>query len=293
MTVQEEVTHATNRGVDYTKCSNETISWALASLSYRERDVLPLIMAIFKGFKGRFWSYNTGSQFHGLIYDSTQGRIWQINRGTDGDGRIGKIKSWLYDLNIFTGKDGVHNGFQKLGDRAFNETKEYLIDFDTIIHTGHSQGAGVAPYVACLSAENLKGYESIFFHTFAPPPTGTSIFAARMNEHIENGNIEGTLFINPDDPIASKNLRDADSLLLDGVDVGNLAILPDVNLYDRRLTRKLLNHSCAQYNASYSLWLAKTVGATSLDGRRLFGPRFVIPYEDYKLVTLLSDLIIN
>lgn len=277
---------------DFTRCSIETISWVLSAISYDEARISQIVSELFRGFKSRFWSHKRLSHFYGVVYDEKTGRIWDVNRGTDGDGPIGNLWSWLYDIDVFKGREGVNKGFKRLGDTSFNNVKQYLKHFQTIIHTGHSQGAGVAPYKACLSIENLWLYERVYFLTFAPPPTGNGVFAKRVNEYIAEGILSGTLFINPGDPIASKNLRDEDAVLLNGVDVGNLAILPDINLHDRG-PLALLNHSCGQYHASYGLFIEEDAGKHSNNGRLLFSPTYHVPFEDKKLLAVVSRLIIN
>lgn len=280
---------------DFRQCSLDTKAWALASLIYREEDMMQLVRAIFPTWTSRFWTTRNGSHFFGVVLDTEAGVAYQVNRGTGGFNLIGKIASWMYDARIFKCKGGIHRGFAALGDDVFDTTKEILCEFPIIIHTGTSQGAGVSNYVACLSCENLRPGTWVRSIVFASPPTGDHRFASRVNRHICGGNLECRIYINPQDPIASKKLRDEHSLFLNGVDAGDIMVLPDINKFDWG-PLSLNNHSCSQYNAAYALWLSGSSRTQEDEPERGIyrgHPHFVARDEDHKLVALLSGLLVN
>lgn len=277
---------------DFNNCSVDLKAWAFSCLSYRERDVSELIRIIFNRCVTRFWSTRLGSHFHGVVIDKDSEAVFQVNRGTDGYNALGKLASWMYDLRIFKNREGVHSGFAALGSEAFAVAYDYLREFPMIIHTGHSQGAGVALYNAGLSCKYINNNSWVRFITFAAPPTGDHRFAGKMRKYMKQGRLSGKIHINPQDPIASKKLRDSSKIFLNGEDVGRIVILPDINNYDRGLG-SLFNHSCEQYNAALSLWLNEPVDRGFEDDRLQRGPAFSPKEEDRNLLTLLSTLIEN
>jgi hypothetical protein len=271
----------------------DTKAWALASLVYREDDMLQLVRLLFPTWTSRFWTTHNGSHFFGLVLDTEDGVAYQVNRGTGGYNFIGKLASWMYDVRIFKNRGGVHKGFAKLGDDVFNTVKDYLNEFPIIVHTGTSQGAGVSNYVACLSCENLKAHTRVQSIVFASPPTGDKRFAERAKRHIDSGKLECRIYVNPQDPIASKKLRDQTSIFLNGVDAGDIMVLPDINRCDRG-PLSLVNHSCSQYNAAYTLWLAGYTTKEDEPDRRIYRKPFgFVRQYDYKLLALLTTLLIN
>jgi hypothetical protein len=241
--------------MDFSQCLPSTICWALSALSYDEDKVQTYIMELFSSFRTHFWSHDRGAQFHGVVIDEREGRIFHVHRGTDGFDKIGNLRSWLTDLRIFTGDDGVHNGFQRYGDRAFDEAKRYLENYNDIFITGHSQGSGVGQYDCCLCVENLT-LSHVEANLFAVPPCFNQTGADRFNAHLRSGLLSCNRFVNPNDPIAASWLRNKHALVLNGCDVGKEIVLPDITLFDLGPV-EFLNHSCAQYNASYGLWLAQ------------------------------------
>lgn len=225
---------------------DSTVSWILAGLSYDEDHIIDYVPKLLgEGYHSDFQGTGDGSHFYGIVTRKKTGEAWLVNRGTDGYDKLGNLKSWLYDTNIFAGDDGVHNGFQALGNRAFDDLKHYLWDCDKVYCTGHSQGAGVSPYQACLCVENITTLKHVHFDIFGAPPAGNDIFSKRVQNHIDNGMLSGNRFVNDDDPISSPILRQKDSILLNGVDVGSEIKLPKGVPYK---LAKPVNHSCRIYN---------------------------------------------
>jgi hypothetical protein len=199
--------------------SEKVIPWAFASLSYNEQQFSDYVQWVIPGSKFVIETFDRGAISFSLVMDKKNGRAWIVNRGTDGFDALGNIRSWLIDASIATSGDGVHNGFQMVGDKAFDFFKNDLENFDHIILCGHSQGAGVAPYEAVLCVENLT-LKSVIFFVYAAPPTGNQLFADRVNRCIDSGKLTGYRYVNPHDPIASEKLRNQNSSILNGVDVG-------------------------------------------------------------------------
>lgn len=295
ITVEEHKAMSEARGLDFRQCSLDTKSWALASLIYREDDMPQIVRSLFPTWTSRFWTTRNGSHFFGLVLDTDDGVAYQVNRGTGGYNFIGKIASWMYDARIFKNPGGIHKGFASLGDDVFDTTKEYLHEFPIVVHTGTSQGAGVSNYVACLSCENLRPNTWVRSIVFASPPTGDKRFAERVNRHIFSGNLECRIYINPQDPIASRKLRDQTSIFRDGVDAGDIIVLPDINRFDWG-PLSLNNHSCSQYNAAYALHLAGRNTKEDEPERNIYRkPLFPedVRQKDHALVALLAELLIN
>lgn len=253
--------------MDFTQCLPATISWVLSALSYDEEKVQMYVGELFPSFTTRFWAHDRGAQFHGIVMDDRTGRVFRVHRGTDGFDNLGNIRSWLTDLRIFAGSDGVHNGFQHYGDRAFNDAKRYLENYDTIYVGGHSQGSGVGQYECCLCVENLT-LKHVHADLFAVPPAFEAIGAARFNRHVGSGKLSCNRFVNRNDPIASPVLRG--DRFFKGVDVGEKQSLPDITKF-RLGPVEVLNHSCAQYNAAYALWLAGALKYKHLQDYLLLG----------------------
>lgn len=248
------------------------ISWLLSALSYDEQNIGDYITALLPGFKYHFKSHDRGSHFYGVVTDDSEGRAWQVNRGTDGYDKFGNAKSWINDLKICTGDDGVHDGFQMLGDTVFDNFKKILENYDYLYITGHSQGAGVSPYVACLCAENLT-IKHCQFDTFAVPPTGTPVFKKRVDDHLSSGKMSGCRYNTFADPITSFWIRK----LFNGADVGEEFILPKIIRYQLG-PANAINHSCAIYNASMITHFA------------MIGDHH---YEDYKMFGEIARRIVN
>ncbi len=233
------------------------ISWSLAALSYDEDNIIDNIKELFPKFKPHFKANNEHkSHFYGVVIDEENKRCFVVSRGTDGDKTLrGNLASWSYNANIIAGPDGVHNGFQKLGNDVINnqEFKNYFYKYNNrVIACGHSQGSGCSQYILCLLAENFPSVKEIKGYVFAAPPSGNQIFANRFKALEESGRISLDRYVTNRDPITSKFLRNTDSLLLNGVDVGNEIILPEMIKYDLKLAN-VLNHSTAIYNSGLML----------------------------------------
>ena len=256
-----------------------TISWVLSALSYDEVNIVEYATTLFgKGFNADFQGTKNGSHFYGIVIDKKEGRAWIVNRGTDGYNKRGNLRSWVrYNANIFTGSDGVHNGFQRLGDRSFDNIKHYLWDINTVFCVGHSQGSAVAPYQACLCVENITSIKHVHFDLFANPPTGNKMFKRRVVKHFKGGKMSGDRYVNKDDIISSPLLRKKNSILLNGVDVGNEIKLP-IFMRHKTLSTPFINHSCTTYNFLMFMLYAK------------MGYHHT---EDYELLVKVHDLIVN
>lgn len=262
--------------MDYSDCMPSTISWALSALAYDENRMVDHVQKLFPSFKTHCWSHDNGSHFHGVTIDPRI-RIWHWHRGTDGYDTLGKLESWFNNFCVGTGKDGTHNGMDRLAHHAFDDAKYYLEKYDYIYECGHSQGGGVAPLDACLCVENLTP-KHVHADLFSAPPCVTPTGAKRINMYIHNGMLSCNRYVMPGDPIASQALRMQRLPLLNGEDVGEEVILPD--LFVQRIgPGELLNHSCRVQNAAYMMLITKY--------------SFEPPAKDLKLLSKIHDWIVN
>ena len=209
----------------------ETVSLALSVLSYDEKNCQNIINNLFPKSVNRFWSFENGAQFFGLVYENTD-TVFQVNRGTDGYTWFSNLHSWFYNTNILTGPNGIHNGFEFLGNRVFDTIKEYLPRFKNIYFTGHSQGGSITPYLACLAVENLNNLDNIYFIGFETAPCFNQQGVSRIKNHINKGKVHGTLFTTPGDPIN----------IVGGVDAVPVIKMPDIILHNLGLV-EAINHS--------------------------------------------------
>lgn len=241
---------------------NSTITWALAALSYDEAKIITHILELFN-FRCKFQYDKNGKHFYGIALDDDNGRIYIVNRGTDGFNKIGNFESWMVNANMSTSGDGVHDGFQKAGDKVIDEFKNYIYNYDECFICGHSQGSGVTPYEACLVAENFKNIKKIHCDLFAAPPTGNQLFKDRFDSH---GNITCDRYITKGDPIYTPLFRNNYIDILAGKDVGTPIELPTIIGYDLKLAN-VVKHSSRIYNAGLMLRYAqnKDLGATMED----------------------------
>lgn len=279
-------------GLDFCRCKPELLSFAFAALSFMEEDVGLLISLIFKGCKSRWWKSNNGAHFHGIVYHESLGYVHQVNRGTDGDSIRGKLRSWASDANIFKTKLGAHKGFWKLAEKAKSFATEYLGYFDDLYFDGISQGAGVAPLVAFMYCDkDMKDTQNALCSTYATPPCGNEDFAFLMMDLMSRVALRNHIWINPQDPIASKKLRNAHSILLNGVDpVQKIYVLPDINKFDA-FPLNLLNHSPSQYAASLNLWM--NLDAEPVDTKVCKRPDIIYDRADRCLLNLLIMVLGN
>jgi hypothetical protein len=223
--------------------------WALASLCYDEYNFIDYISQIVPNAKFEMSIDKNGAHYYGWIGDKTTDTLHFVYRGTDGIDEFGNFKSWLTNANIFTSGDGVHNGFQKIGDSCFDKAKPHIYNYHIHRHYGHSQGGAEAQYGAVLSAENVSNLTLSQFIVFASPPAGNHLFGDRVNNLIRQNKLMGFRYVFPNDPITTKVLRNPSSSLLNGVDVGIECLLPNTLRYTDRPLFNLLAHSPQQYTA--------------------------------------------
>ena len=247
--------------IDISQVKPWLISWFLASLIYDEKNITEYVTNILR-MKCKFKGTDNGSEFYGVVIDEERGHAYLPYRGTDGYDSRGNFRSWANNFDIKTSGDGVEDGFQRCGDAHFNEFKHYLYGVETASLEGHSKGAGVVPYEACLCVENIRNL-TVTVDAFANPPTGNELFARRFNSHMEAGLISGHRWMHPGDPIASKLFR-CGIPPLNGVDVLPLVELPQLIRY-KLGPAGVVNHSCFLYNASISVMMNMDPSATGWD----------------------------
>jgi hypothetical protein len=130
------------------------------------------------------------------------------------------------------------------------------------------------------------------FIAFSGPPPGDARYASLVDSALKSGGLKGKLYVMPQDPVSSRKLRRQNSVFLDGVDVGDVILLPDINLYDGSRIVGLINHSGRQWNASLALFLGIPPGMRDFESRQI-SPSFVVSEEDRALISLLGVLIPN
>jgi hypothetical protein len=223
-----------------------TKAWAFAALAYDENKFVDHVFDLF-GLRAHVMHDKTFSYFAGVIPDEKENTLYIFNRGTDGANWIGNFESWARNFRVLTGGDGVHNGFQDLGNKVIDKFKEYIYRYDNIVISGQSQGAGVTPYEACLITENFRNVDHVHGFSFAAPPTGNKLFAQRCQGHIKNGAMTLKRYNNHGDPIDSEFLRGG---FLDAVDVGEEITLPRIIRFESTMSLRLIQHSNAVTNAA-------------------------------------------
>lgn len=226
-----------------------TKAWAFAALSYDEDKFIEYVRELFD-LNAHVLHDRRKTFFSGVVPDDKNGTLYVFNRGTDGADWIGNIQSWLNNFRVLTGPDGVHNGFQGIGDKVVDKFKSYIYKYKTVVISGQSKGAGVTPYECCIVAECFPNVDHIYGYSFAAPPTGNKIFAKRVKKHEDAGRIILKRYNNPGDPIDSSFLRNKKSPVFDGVDVGEEITLHPVIKFDQTLSLKLIKHSNSITNAA-------------------------------------------
>lgn len=224
------------------------LSWGLAALAYDIGNFESNVAFLFPEAEYHAFTEDEGSNFYGIVLDKSNYIAWIFIRGTGGKTWLGEMKSWLENLDHKHSGDGVYDGFQEVGNRVFDRVKMYLPLFRSAIITGHSKGAGVAPYVARLCAQNIAGLKYIHFDLFASPPTGNQMFADSLYPYFQNGRMTGDRYVS-DDIIYTDLLRNENSEFFNGVDVGTKIRLPKILNHDVGIVDDLMRHSPAIINA--------------------------------------------
>ena len=254
------------------------ISWGLTALSYDEDHYSEHVNFLLPGRKFHIKHADDGSHFYAIIIDEDIGKAWISIRGTDGKNFVGKLKSWLNNLNHRHSGDGVYDGFQKVGDNCFDAFKQYLWSVDDLVVCGHSQGAGEAPYVARLALQNISVLRSVHFDLWSAPPPGTEVFKSSLQTYFDIGRLTGDRYAD-DDVIYTKLLRNKDCDFFNGVDVGTRIQLPRILLHDVGIVENIMTHSPMVINAQMMQLFA--------------GDTLCRHIEDFKLLGGIGKRIVN
>lgn len=237
--------------INIDKIDSTIISWFLSALSYDEHHLGNYIECLFPDFKYYPFLNKHGDHFFGVVTDNKNGRAWQFNRGTDAFDPLGHLKAWIINLRVNDRNgDGIFDGIEEYGEKTFDETKKILEDYDVIYITGHSQGANKSQYVAVLCVENLT-VKHVHFDQFAAFPTGTKIFADRVNKHIDGGKLSGIRYSTFGEPLSNYDLREK----VKGVFAGEEVVFQPIIRYSLGPVN-ILNHSCTIYNAALMIHYA-------------------------------------
>lgn len=232
--------------------SQRTKNFICAALCYREDKVQELIYKVL-GLKSHWIAGHRGNSFYGVVLDPKNDTLIVVCRGTDGFDWIGKLQSWWRNARILTGSNGIHNGFEDLGNEIIEFIKPYLLKFKLIEFTGHSQGTGPSQYMLKVIGDFItKGQVTNVKHAhadiFAYAPCGDERFVAVIDRYKALGLISCDGWLTDGDPIGSEILRNEDSVLLDGVDICNKHMLPILVKYDLKVFNAA-KHSTKLYNA--------------------------------------------
>jgi hypothetical protein len=280
---------------DFRMCHIDVQAWAFASLIYRKEDFITLVRSLFRSYTVRQWSSKHGSMAGAIVYDWDHDQAFFVARGTDGDDILGSIRSWLYDLQVAKNKDGGHSGFASVSRQMMRSLPVGRTPRN-VYFTGTSMGAAVSVHNAFSYFKKNTQSANIRFISFSGPPPGDEHFAELVNNYLQDpkgdAHFSGRLYVMPQDPVSSKKLRRQNSVFLDGVDIGELVLLPDINLYDGNVLTGLINHSGRQWNACLGLWMNIPPDTTD-DKGRLMSPFFMPSETDRALITLLGFLISN
>lgn len=237
--------------INIEKIDSTIISWLLSSLSYDEHNFKDYVELLLPGFKCHRFLNDHGDHFYGVVTDDKNGRAWQFNRGTDAFDPFGHIKAWIINLRVNDRNgDGIFDGIEEYGEETFDATKDILEDYDIIHVTGHSQGANKSQYVAVLCVENLT-VKHVHFDQFAAFPTGTQIFADRVNSHIKKGKLSGIRYSTFGEPLSNYELRSR----VNGIFAGEEIVFQPIIRYSLGPVN-VLNHSCTIYNAALMIHYA-------------------------------------
>jgi len=219
-----------------------------AFLSYRGNDTAEKILGLRDGLSCKFESRENGALKFGYVIDEIYEILYLIGRGTGGDG-LANLVSWgKYDLNLCTGEDGEHNGFQNAGNQFFEWLKsEGVLDrFHGFVTGSHSQGSGYMQRVLLLLSRHYDK-RHVESHLFACPPYFKKQHELELSGFLQSSHCPMTVtrYVQPGDPISHDALRDNDSPFgwLDGVDIGNTYRLPDLAI-QKLGPAELINHSC-------------------------------------------------
>jgi hypothetical protein len=230
-------------------------AWFLSSLIYRIRKTddfegFEALVEEHLGMSCHVSSFGNGAQLCGVAHEKGfRSTLYKFERGTGGFNGWANFESWLTDLNMSTGDDFQHDGFQEYGNRSFDTFKSYIENAQAIIQCGHSQGAGVSQrlvwlYCKLKKDDKLGGLEKVRYYLFASPPHGKKAFSDEIASYEKEGLCSGYRFIMPGDPIASEKLRLPP---FNGTDIGKAVVLPQViqEEYREKLgPGNFVNHSC-------------------------------------------------
>jgi hypothetical protein len=250
-----------------------------------------LVRAIFRTYTVDYWLAHHGSMAGATVCDRDSERCFFVNRGTGGTDLIGTALSWLHDLFVVKNSDGAHRGFARVAREAMSRFT--LTDTPKhAIFTGTSMGAATSVQEAYLYYKANVHSRIVEFISFSGPPPGDAAYSQMVTAAIDSGGMKGKLYVMPQDPVSSRKLRRQNNVFLDGVDVGSIILLPDINLYDGTPGVGLINHSGRQWNAALSLFLNMPSALVDSEGRAI-SPPFVVRTEDRALLSLLGTLISN
>lgn len=232
--------------------SQRTKNFIYAALSYREDKVQELVYRLL-GLKSHWKAGHRGNSFYGVVLDPKNSILTIVTRGTDGFDWVGNLQSWWRNARILTGSDGVHNGFQDLGNEIIEFAKPYLTKFKLIELTGHSQGTGPSQYMLKLigdfiTKKQINNIVHAHADIFAYAPCGDERFKAIIDRYKDLGLVSCDGWLTEGDPIGSDVLRNEKTILLDGVDICKKHVLPVIVKYDLSVAN-VVKHSTKVYNA--------------------------------------------
>lgn len=222
-------------------------AWGLAALIYtknkpEDMDFINHARELF-GLKIHEKFDSTGSLLYACALDEKTGELHITNRGTAGFGFWGNLMSWCRNVNLPTGRDGIHNGFGAASEHIIESFKHQIADAETVRIQGQSQGAGLTIVESLHIAERFSNVKKIISNAFACPPVFDKKGAEKVLPYINSGRIELTRWNGHGDPIDSEVLRNEHSIFLDGVDVGKEIELFRAIKFESTASLKIIQHS--------------------------------------------------
>jgi hypothetical protein len=176
-----------------------------------------------------------------------------VIRGTDGDGPLQKIASWLSDFDMKPDETGCHTGFKEAAEWIFHKFEDTPIDKSAVRSVRivcHSRGTGIGVILETMLAEFFKDQAQVNIDLFAPVPGFTNKGVREIWNpcHAKYG-ITAWVVKNPRDIFAYSFRGKEDD---DGADVeagAALMELPPDSVVQRLFKRVngVVEHQCTEY----------------------------------------------
>lgn len=268
---------------EMTELLTDTIALAESLLIYRD-DSKSVIEMLFNNVEVREFVGPGEVYKFALVVDYLNKTVDIAIRGTGGKKRIDRVKSWFrYNLNFLTGKDGHHDGFQKLASTivktvAHDLAELYKRGYSIGVIDGHSQGGSTAPHVGMMLLQS-QVVNHVNVVQFAPAPSSDSSGIKEVRKYIYDKKMSCRLYITESEPLATKALRRKRSVLFDGRYPVEPIEMPD-SIPHKLGPAEMVNHSGHQYKIAFMRYLHEVV-------------KHHWSHDDYLFLMDITPLIVN